>query len=79
MRLKSKPANKYIFGLAVMLIFSSAFFGLITPSRAQTVDRKSAEGSDLGRKYPATAEMLDAFIRRENEGQRIAGIINRTR
>ena len=74
MRSKSKPANKFIFGLTVMLIFSSAFSGLITPSRAQTVSRKSAEGNALQQKYPATAEMLDAFVQREMKDKELPGL-----
>ena len=74
MRSKSTQANKYIFCLAVTLIFSSAFFGLITPSRAQTVERKSAEGSDLRQKYSAATEMLDAFIRREMKDKELPGL-----
>ena len=74
MRSKSKRANKFIFGLAAMLIFSSAFSGLITPSRAQTVEQRNAAGGALQQKYPAAAAMLDAFVQREMKDKELPGL-----
>ncbi len=65
MRLTLKPHENIIFSLAVTLILSSASYYFTFDSRAQIVNQANANNLAPQRKYRATVEMLDAFIRRE--------------
>ncbi|MDQ3061755.1 MAG: serine hydrolase [Acidobacteriota bacterium] len=74
MRLTLKLSKKLVFGLTATLILSSAFFCFISSSRAQIVNRGSANGIASQQKYRATIEMLDVFVRREMEDKQLPGI-----
>lgn len=75
MRIYSGSFKKIIFSLAALLIFSSALFRFTSSSRAQTANLINASNAaSPQQKYRATAEMLDAFIRREMTDKQLPGI-----
>lgn len=81
MRLALKNPKKIVFILTVTLFLTLAFSGFISPvssgssgSSAQTVNRKSADGTTGEQKYRASIEMLDAFIRREMADKQLPGV-----
>ena len=74
MRFTLKPSKTLVFALTAMLVLISAFSGFTPSSRAQIVNRGSANDVASQQKYRATIGMLDAFVRREMTDKQLPGI-----
>ena len=74
MRFTLKPSKKFVFYLAATLILSSAFSRFVFFSRAQTVNQANSNVAASQKKYRATIEMLDAFVRRELADKQLPGV-----
>lgn len=66
--------NKFLPGLVVTLILSLTLFDLTAANYAQINDQKKTANAFSQRRYQATIELLDEFIKREMADKKLPGV-----